>query len=78
MVDESFDTDFADKEPQPYEFRAKPTSKKVFVITAGVLMNLLLALVIFWGVNFFQGKRLCQPIGFAQPNSADSLGFRRR
>jgi len=79
MVDESFDTDFADKEPQPYEFRAKPTSKKVFVITAGVLMNLLLALIVFWGVNFFQGKQVINTttIGFVQPDSAaDSLGFR--
>ena len=24
MIDESFDTKFADKEPQPYEFRSKP------------------------------------------------------
>jgi regulator of sigma E protease len=78
MVDESFDTDFADKEPQPYEFRAKPTWKKVFVITAGVIMNLFLAWIIFWGVNFFQGKQVITTttIGYVEPNSlADSLGF---
>ena len=51
MVDESFDTKFANEEPKPWEFRAKPTYQKLFVITAGVLMNLLLAIVIFWGVN---------------------------
>jgi len=56
MVDESGDVSFADKEPQPYEFRAKPLWAKVFVITAGVFMNLMLAWVIFWGANFFQGK----------------------
>ncbi|MFZ1518885.1 MAG: RIP metalloprotease RseP [Ignavibacteriaceae bacterium] len=56
MVDETMDTSFADKEPQPYEFRAKPLWAKVFVITAGVFMNLMLAWVIFWGANFFQGK----------------------
>lgn len=56
MVDESMDTSFAEKEPQPYEFRAKPLWAKVFVITAGVFMNLMLAWVIFWGANFFQGK----------------------
>lgn len=39
MVDESFDTEFANAEPQPYEFRSKPTILKLFVITAGVLMN---------------------------------------
>jgi len=56
MVDESGDVSFADKEPQPYEFRAKPVWAKIFVITAGVFMNLMLAWVIFWGANFFQGK----------------------
>ena len=56
MVDESMDISFAEKEPQPYEFRAKPLWAKVFVITAGVFMNLMLAWVIFWGANFFQGK----------------------
>jgi regulator of sigma E protease len=79
MVDESFDTEFADKEPQPYEFRAKPTWKKIIVITAGVVMNLLLALLIFWGVNYFQGKQVITTttIGYVKPGSVvDSLGFR--
>jgi regulator of sigma E protease len=79
MVDESFDVEFADKEPQPYEFRAKPTWQKVFVITAGVLMNLLLALLIFWGANFFQGKQVTKTttVGYIEHNStADSVGFK--
>ena len=79
MVDESFDVEFADKEPQPYEFRAKPTWQKVIVITAGVLMNLLLALIIFWGANFFQGKQVTKTttVGYVDPNSlADSVGFK--
>jgi regulator of sigma E protease len=79
MVDESFDTAFADKEPQPYEFRAKPTWKKLIVITAGVFMNILLALLIFWGVNYFQGKQVITTtkIGYIKPGSViDSLGFK--
>ncbi len=79
MVDESFDTEFADKEPQPYEFRARPTWQKIIVITAGVLMNLLLTLVVFWGANFFHGKEITNTtkIGYVVPNSAaDSLGFK--
>lgn len=78
MVDESFDTKFAGSEPQPYEFRAKPTWQKVFVISAGVLMNLLLAWVIFWGANFFQGKAFTNTttVGHVEQGSlADSLGF---
>ncbi|MEK6553202.1 MAG: RIP metalloprotease RseP, partial [Bacteroidota bacterium] len=58
IVDESFDTKFAESEPKPYEFRAKGTFSKLFVITAGVMMNLTLTLLIFWGINFFQGKQV--------------------
>ncbi len=79
MVDESFDTEFANKEPQPYEFRAKPTYQKLFVITAGVLMNLLLAVAIYWGVNFFQGKQVMETteIGVVADSSlAYQAGFR--
>lgn len=79
MVDESMDAEFADRPPQPWEFRAKPLISKVFVITAGVIMNLLLAWLIFWGANFFQGKPFTETttIAFVESNSlADSLGFK--
>ena len=79
MIDESFDTEFINKEPQPYEFRAKPMSRKIFVITAGVVMNLLLAWLIFWGGNFFQGKPVTNTTTIAyvdQNSTADSLGFK--
>ncbi len=78
MVDESFDTEFANKEPQPYEFRSKNFWQKTFVISAGVLMNLLLAVLIFWGANFFKGKpvTLTTTVGYVKTDSpADSLGF---
>jgi len=78
MIDESFDTKFVSEEPKPYEFRARPTYQKIVVITGGVLMNLLLALLIFWGANFFKGKQITKTttIGYVAPNSsADSLGF---
>ncbi len=79
MVDESFDTKFADKEPQPYEFRAKPMWQKIFVITAGVIMNLMLAWAILWGANFFQGKPITNTttIVYVENGSlADSLKFK--
>lgn len=78
MVDESGDVSFADKEPQPYEFRAKPVWAKVFVITAGVFMNLMLAWLIFWGANFFQGKPITPTttIAYVEDGSPASLaGF---
>ncbi|MGK9368251.1 RIP metalloprotease RseP [Melioribacter sp. Ez-97] len=58
MIDESFDTKFTESEPKPYEFRSKSTLQKLFVISAGVIMNLALTLMIFWGINYFQGKQV--------------------
>lgn len=78
MVDESMDTSFAESEPKPWEFRSKSTGKKVFVITAGVAMNLLLAVAIFWGSNFFYGKQYTKTttIGAVHQGSAAELaGF---
>lgn len=79
MVDETTkDEELFAKEPQEYEFRAKSVPRKMFVITAGVLMNLLLALLIFWGVTYYKGKQVTKTttIGYILPEStADSLGF---
>ena len=78
MVDESFDTQFANSEPKPYEFRAKKTLPKLFVITAGVMMNLTLTILIFWGINFFKGKDIPQTTTIAEVDSgspAQQIGF---
>ncbi len=58
MVDESMDTENMASEPQPWEFRASTTPRKILVLIAGVLMNLLLTISIFWGMNYFQGKQV--------------------
>ena len=79
MIDESGDVSFAATEPQPWEFRAGTATKKVFVITAGVVMNLLLAIAIFWGSNYFVGKHLTKTttIGIVDSSSsAFKAGFR--
>ncbi len=79
MVDESFDTEFLEKEPQPWEFRAKPYRHRIFVITAGVLMNVLLAAVIFWGINLIRGKVLwaTSEVGTVIEKSlAETAGFK--
>ena len=56
MVDESFDTGYLENEPQPWEFRSKPIWQRMVVISAGVIMNVILAIAIFWGINYVQGK----------------------
>ena len=79
MVDESYDTEALSQPPKPYEFRAKSLPRKVFVITAGVLMNLILAWLIFWGANFFQEKEYWKTTTISEvlPGSlADSMGIK--
>jgi regulator of sigma E protease len=79
MIDESFDTEFLQKEPQPWEFRAKSYPKRIFVITAGVLMNFVLAILIFWGINAVRGRVLWQTtdVGYVlQKTAAAEAGFK--
>ncbi|MCX7612390.1 MAG: RIP metalloprotease RseP [Ignavibacterium sp.] len=75
MIDESMDKDFLNREPQPWEFRSKSTGKKLFVLSAGVLMNVILALIIFWGINFVRPAQHLKTttIGYVPPKSALEL-----
>jgi regulator of sigma E protease len=72
MIDESFDTDFTDKPPQPWEFRAKPIWQRMVVLSAGVIMNIILAILIYWGVNYVQGKTVYETteIGYVAAGSS--------
>lgn len=55
MIDESFDTEFANSEPKPYEFRSKGALAKTLVLSAGVIMNFLLAIGIFTALTLWYG-----------------------
>jgi len=79
MVDESMDNEFATKAPEPYEFRSKGALARAFVLSAGVIMNLLLAIAFFWTVLVVYGREdvATTTIGYVEQGSfADSLGFR--
>ncbi len=56
MVDESMDTEFLEKEPEPWEYRSKPVWQRMIVITAGVIFNMILAFFIFTGMTWSDGK----------------------
>lgn len=80
MVDESFDTKFASSEPQPWEFRSKGTLAKLFVLSAGVLMNLLLAILVFSFLTFTQGKSVIASTKLGKIESgsvADKIGLKQ-
>lgn len=56
MIDETMDTDFIDEEVKSDEFRGKPVWQRMIVITAGVIFNALLAVVIYTGVAWHYGE----------------------
>ncbi|MFY7999855.1 MAG: site-2 protease family protein, partial [Candidatus Kapaibacteriota bacterium] len=60
MIDESMDTDYLTSEPQAWEFRSKNAAQKIFVMAAGVIMNILLAIAIFTGIAMFDGKSVLE------------------
>ena len=77
MIDESMDTDHLARPPEPWEFRSKPIWQRIIVITAGVIMNILLAIAIFWGLNLVRGKvfHTTTKVGFVQAQSvAERIG----
>lgn len=59
MVDESLESDAITGAPD--EFTSKSFPAKVFIITAGVLMNFLLGFLIFSSLTFFEGRREADP-----------------
>ncbi|MCX8055948.1 MAG: site-2 protease family protein, partial [Ignavibacteria bacterium] len=78
MVDESMDTDFMSKPPENYEFRAKNPFQKAFVLSAGVLFNVILAISIFAGIIFFKGEQTLDTttVGYVKKESVgDFLGL---
>ncbi len=58
MVDESMDTEITG---QPWEFQSKNNLEKIWVMSAGVLGNMLLAVVIFAGLTFSNGIAQSDP-----------------
>ena len=55
MIDESMDKEFQQQPVQPWEFRAKPAWQRFLVMIAGVVMNVLLAIVIYCGICYTWG-----------------------
>ncbi len=56
MIDESMDTEQMATKAEPWEFRSKNAAQKALVLSAGVIMNFILAFAIYAGHTFFVGK----------------------
>ena len=92
MIDESLDQEVIEKErarergieakaPEPWEFRSKPVWQRLIVMSGGVIMNVLLAILIFsimyyrYGDSRVPVSKMDQGI-YVGPNSiGERLGF---
>lgn len=79
MIDESMDKEQMAKEPEPWEFRSKPTWQRLIIMLGGVIVNVITAFLIYamilfvWGEEFTPAKNAkygvyCDPV-------ARSIGF---
>ena len=55
MVDESLDTEYLKKEPQPWEFRSKPAWQRLIVMLGGVILNALSGILIYICLTLVSG-----------------------
>jgi len=57
MIDESMDKEQMQGEPQEWEFRSKPTWQRLIIMLGGVMVNFILAFIIYIGMTFFYGEQ---------------------
>lgn len=80
MIDESMDKESMAKEPQPWEFRTKPAYQRLLVMLGGVIMNFVLAIVIYAAIAFTWGEKHIEYTdaseGFDFVPAAQEVGFR--
>lgn len=83
MIDESMDTEQLQQPVQPWEFRARRPWQRLIVMLGGVIVNFLLAMVIYAGVCWAWGTDTI-PMdknfhdGFYFNQSAREMGFEHR
>ena len=80
MIDESMDKEQMAQPPQPHEFRTKPSGQRLLIMTAGVIFNFLLALIIYsmvllhWGDTYIPLKNATYGMEFSDTFKA--VGFK--
>ncbi|MDR6546050.1 MULTISPECIES: RIP metalloprotease RseP [Chryseobacterium] len=79
MVDESMDTAQLKKDPESWEFRAKPAWQRLIIMLGGVTVNFFLAWIIFSalvgknGENIFEADKITTPLHYTE--AAKKMGF---
>ncbi|MES2880839.1 MAG: site-2 protease family protein, partial [Bacteroidota bacterium] len=73
MIDESMDKEQLNQPAQPYEFRSKPAWQRLIIMLGGVIVNFVLALVLFAMILFVWGEERLPVKNLTYGLSVDSL-----
>lgn len=80
MIDESMDKEQMSMPPQPWEFRSKPAWQRLLIMVGGVMMNVVLAFVIYVGLSFHYGESYIAAAdvknGYSFSELGHEIGFR--
>jgi regulator of sigma E protease len=73
MIDESMDKEAMKLPAQPYEFRSKPAWQRLIIMLGGIIVNVILAILIFIAILWVWGKEYMPPANAKYGIAADSL-----
>ena len=73
MIDESMDKEAMKLPPQPYEFRSKPAWQRLIIMLGGIIINVILAILIFIVILWVWGKEYMPPANAKYGIAVDSL-----
>lgn len=81
MIDESMDTEQLKQEPQPWEFRSKPAWQRLIIMLGGIIVNILLAWIIYTALYTTYGQKyisteVVQQNGLTFGESGLNAGFK--
>ncbi len=74
MIDESMDKEQMKKPPQPWEFRSKPSWQRLIIMLGGVMVNFLLAIIIYILILFAWGEEYLPTENVKYGILVDSVG----
>jgi len=76
MIDESMDKEAMKLPAQPYEFRAKKTWQRLLIMVGGVVMNFILAFIIYIGILYAWGESYLPTANAKYGIEVDSIGMK--
>lgn len=75
MIDESMDKEAMKLPPQPHEFRSKKSWQRLLIMVGGVVMNFVLAFIIYIGILYAWGEQYLPTANVKYGIEVDSVGM---